>query len=271
MRAEAIKFASSGIVGVGIFIVFLLYLERCVALSDWTSLSNLELAILVSQIVRVLLVLGLGKFYYIQPQFSLVLLSLEVFLIPSIGLYTILSGDTSYTVWMAPILTTWIGVSSIVLSPFSIYELTRGMMKGGSLVGVIVMATLESGFMLFLVKILATTDTIIQGPSALGTLLIRIGVSQFSSAAPGNLSSNWILSIGLALFYIGMISYIMLGDHKLGSAIKMWVALIFPLVGTLAVLAWMYAAFSVSSDALLVFIIPTFVGISALWVSSRGS
>lgn len=271
MRDGVIKSASSAIVGLGIFVVFIVYLTRCAALSNWSDLSRLESLILVTQIVRVSTVIGLGRFHRIQPQFVMILFSLEVFMIPAIGLYTILSGDNSYTVWMAPVLTTWIGVSSIVLSPYSIYELARGMMKKVSLIGVMVIASLEADFMLFLARILTITHTTIQGPSALGTLLIRLGVSQLSSAGLTGISSFGALSLGLALFYVGMITYVTLGDHKLGSPVKISYALLFPLVGTMMVLAWTFVSLSISSDVLLIFTIPTLVGITALWGSSRGS
>ena len=270
LRERAIRFASSGIVGVGIFIMYVVFVTRCIALTDWNNLSRLELAILGTQISRVTLVLALEKKFRNQPLVAMVLFSFEVFLIPLLALLTFWTGDAAYTILMGAILTTWIGVSALVLSPYAIYKFVIDMAKEASLAIVVLIGSLEVGGMLFLSGVLAREGTRIQGPSGLGMLFIQFGQFKGPLSSFNGLGSNSTLFFGLVVFFVGMTAYATLRDLETDSRTKISTALLIPLSGTLGVLIWIIAFLSISSDVLLAFTIPTLIGVAALWGSSRG-
>jgi hypothetical protein len=271
MREDVVKFASSISVGVGMFVIYLVFLTRCIQLSDWSNLSQLEFTILVTQIIRVVIVFGLGKELRIEPLFAIILFSFEAFLIPFLAPLVILTNDPYYSTLMAAILTSWIGVSAIVLSPYVIYEFAKSLVKETSLPTVMLVATLEIGGMLFLSGTLANSNAVIRGPSALGTILLQLGRTQIFPSGFLGFGSGEIVTVGIVVFYIGMISYLSLGFPGIRSKIKISDAFLLPLIATVVVLVWIFGILSVSSNVLYVFTIPTLVGIVALWGSTRGS
>ena len=110
-------------------LVYLVFLIRYSYLAEWSQLSSVEVGILVTQIIRVVIVVALNRAMRTQPLFAVILLSLEVFSIPILAMLGLLTGNPIYTTWMAAILTTWIGVSSIIITPFAIYEFVKNMIK----------------------------------------------------------------------------------------------------------------------------------------------
>jgi hypothetical protein len=228
----------------------------------------LEEVILVTQVLRVIIVIALVRAHRVQPLFGLVLFSLEVFAIPVLALAAAWTGDPIYTTWMAMILSTWIGVSSIVLTPFAIYEFANSMAKGTSIVGTLVIGTLELGGMLFLWDAMSGATGKIQGPSALGTLIIQGGKFQISSLSFLGNSSNEAIAIGLVGFSIGMMCYLALGNRESISQVRISYAMLLPLAGLAMTIAWMFAVMSFSTDILFIFTIPTIVGAFLLWGST---
>lgn len=262
---STIKFASSVTVGASLLVLFLLYFIRCVEFSNWSDLSRIELAIVVTQILRVAVVAALNRRLQAQPIIPVILFSLEVFLIPVLALLAFLTSDSIYTTWMADILTTWLGVSSLILTPFVIYEFTRSMAQNESITSAFLIGTLELGGLLYLCETLLTNSSTIKGPAALGTLMIQLGKTQVSSISfNGGLSSE-LIAISMVAFSVGIISYITLGNRRPGSQVKISDTLLLPLAGTVVAIIWMFAILSISSDVLFVFTVPTIVGAVILW------
>jgi hypothetical protein len=269
LRKDAVKFASSVSVGAGIFAVYFVFLARCVQLSDWASISSLEYLILATQAIRLAVVLGLGRILRIQPLFAIILFSFEAFLIPPLAVLAVLTGHQYYSSLMANTLTTWLGVSALLLSPYSIYEFAKSMVKETSLVTIMVIASLEVGGMLFLADTLAATSSIIRGPSALGTLMLELGKYQVSTSSFSGLVSNDIAALGLATIYVGMMVYVAIGVPSIYSKIRISDRFFLVLCGTALTIVWAFAVYSISSDILFVFTVPCVVGVAFLWGSSR--
>jgi hypothetical protein len=269
LKDDPVKIISSIVIGAGIFIVYFVFLARCVALNDWSYLSTLEEVVLVTQVIRLLFVLSLGRVLKLPPILPMILFSLEVFMIPLLAVMAYWTGDPTYTNLMGAVLTTWIGVSSLVLSPYAVYEFTKTMMKQSSLANVAIVGTLEVGGLFILSEILSSAQSKILGPSALGALFIS-GSRSKTVIQFGGLGSNLILDAGLVFFFIGMVVHLGLRDNKTRSQILLSYALLLPLVGTLLSLIWVIGMSFVSSDLLFVFTVPVLVALSAVWVSSRG-
>ena len=265
---RTIRFASAAAVGASLLLVYLVFLIHYASLADWNQLSSLEVGILVTLIVRLVLVVAFNRVIRKQPLLAVILLSLEVFTIPILAILGLLTGNPIYTTWMAAILTTWIGVSSIILSPFAIYEFVKNMIRGVSLSVVIVIGTLEIGGMLFLCEALLAATGKIHGLTALGTMIIQTGKFETSSVGFAGGSSNIGLAVGLVIFSVGMMAYFTLGNQESGTSIRIPDILLIPLAGTITTIVWLFVAVSITSNFLFVFTIPTIVGALGLWGST---
>ncbi len=266
MRENVIKLVSTTGVALGIFVVYSVFIVRCAALSDWSNMSQLEELILVTQIIRVGAVASLGRLFRIPPLFSIILFSFEAFLIPLLAPFVILTNDPYYAALMGSILTTWLGVSSILLSPYAIYEFAKSMMNESSLASIMVIAALEMGGMLFLSGVVSTVTGTISGPSALGTLLLQLGRSQISVAGFSGIASSDFISIGLVVFFVGTVCYFSLvGFSKIRISDRLLVAL----ASTVAGFVWIFLFSTLTTDYFAVFTIPAAVGITILWVTTH--
>ena len=268
MREDAIRILSSGIVGTAIMVAYLVFLARCIAVSDWNNLSSLEELVLGTQILRLVFVLALSRPPRMQPLFALILFSFEVFLIPIFAVFAYWTGDAGYTNLMGKLLTTWIGVSALVLSPYAIFEFVKGVVNGTSLVNTVTVSTLELGGLVLLSNTLATAQTRLSGPSSLGALFIENTRSQSPFVFSG-LGSSLLLEAGLILFFLGMIVHLSVRDNRISSPILISHALLVPLLGATIALSWATSLLSISSNTILVFTIPALVGALTLWGVSR--
>jgi hypothetical protein len=265
------KFAlvTSGVVSSGLFLVYLVFLSRSQALSNWGHLNSLEEIIVVTQIIRVLLVIVLAKPLRLQPIFAMILFSFEVFLIPCLALLAFWTGNPVYTSLMGSVLTSWIGASAVILTPYAIYEFMKSLTKETSLANVLGVGSLEVGTLVLLCGILSSTNTTIMGPSALGSLFIESNGAR-SVAKFSGLASDGFLEAGLVLFYLGMISYVGLRGNSMTLPILMSFALIPLLVGSLISVLWVVSFAPINPDVLIAFTVPTVTIIGVLWGISRG-
>ncbi|MGI0090979.1 MAG: hypothetical protein ACREBS_04660 [Nitrososphaerales archaeon] len=270
MRNNIIKYVSSVGVGVGLTAVYFAFLARYLALANWSSLSEIETLILTTQIMRVLFVFTLSKRLHLPPLVAIIMFSFEAFLIPVLAPLVILTGNPAYATLMGTILTTWIAVSALVLSPYAIQEFAKSMIAENSLSAVMAIATLEMGGMLFLASIISRTNSPITGLTALGSLLILTGKDQVSSVGFANLGSSVLISLGLVVFYLSMASYFSLGVHLLDTKIRLSYAYALPLAGTIVALFFISALVRFNSSVLIVLTIPIFVSAAAIWGSTRG-
>ncbi len=269
MRGAALRLSSSGVLGAGLYIVFFVFLARSQALSNWSHLTPLEETIVATQIFRVILVIAVAKPFRLQPIFAMILFSLEVFLIPCFALLAFWTGDASYTNLMGSVLTTWIGASALIITPYAIYEFVKATTKETSLANIFVVGSLEVGGLVLLCEILSSTRTSIVGPSALGSLFIESNGSPTIVSYVG-IASDTLLEGGLVLFYLGMIAYVGLRGSSTTFPILMSYALVPLVVGTTVSLIWTVGFELLSLDVLIAFTFPTLVIIGILWGSSRG-
>jgi hypothetical protein len=266
---DRFRLVTSGVVSSGLSLVYLVFLSRSQAFSNWSHLDSLEEAIVVTQIIRVVLVIVLTRPLRLQPIFAMILFSFEVFLIPCFALLAFWTGDPAYTSLMGSVLTAWIGASAVILTPYAIYEFMKALSGETSLANLLVVGSLEVGGLVLLCGILSSTNTTITGPSALGSLFIESNGAQ-SVAKFGGLASDDLLEAGLVLFYLGMVAYVGLRGNSLTLPILMSFALVPLLAGTMVSLVWVVGFALINPDVLVAFTVPTVAIIGILWGISRG-
>ncbi len=237
------------------------------------NLSNLSLTesiILYTQVLRVIILLIVGLRYQVQPIIPIIVFSFEALLIPPLLVLIILTGASFYATFMGVILTAWFGATALVLTPYTIYGFARGLLRDNSLSGVIVVGALELISVLFLSNLLSQTTASISGLTGLGTQIISQIRSEVGAGGTPNPAGDALSSIGLVIFFVGMLFYMTLGTYPVSSRGRLPWILIVPLMGTLIAFLWTFDIAKIQSDILLVLTAPTIALFFAIWGTARG-
>ena len=268
MKESVIKIGASAAVGFGLFFLYLVFLNQFAAVGDMSQLSEVESIILVTQILRVLILLGLSTRFQIQPIVPIIVFSFEALLIPPLLVLIVFTGDAFYAAFMGVILTAWFGATALILTPYTIYGFAKSMVRESSLGGVIVVSTLELTSVLFLSNLLSGASSVV-GLTGLGTLIITQIKNEVSSAGIPNPAGDVLSLVGLALFFLGMIVYATLGYHQIRSLVSIPWILIVPFAGTILTLLWISGIAPFQSDILVVLTVPATILFFAIWGSAR--
>ena len=270
MKKDIIKLISSAFVGIGLFTPYLVFLERFSVIVNLSSMSLIESIILYTQILRVIILLIVGLRYQVQPIVPIIVFSFEALLIPPLLVLIILTGAPFYATFMGIILTAWFGATALVLTPYTIYGFARGIARDNSLSGVIVVAALELVSVLFLSNLLSQTNSTISGLTGLGTQIISQIRSEVGAGGVPNPTGDAMSSLGLIIFFVGMLFYMTLGGHSIGSIGRLPWIIIVPLVGTLIAFVWTFEVAKIQTDILLVLTAPAIALFFAIWGTARG-
>ncbi|MDG7000591.1 MAG: hypothetical protein JRN15_15965 [Nitrososphaerota archaeon] len=256
-------------VGVGLSTFYLAFLGRVIALSDWSRTSEIPLLIFITLAIRLAVVIILAKYINRQPVVAYILLSFEVFLIPAFALLEAWTSYPEYTALMSVVLTSWIGASAIIVSPYAIYEFAKGMTKTRSLLGVIAIGTFELAGMLFLVSVVQESKGAIAGPGALGEVIIQPAGYSLGSTTLTSVSS-FAMAAALVVFFVASIAYITLGRVSHLLSVGLSKSFLIPLGGIVASLVWVLTFSFITSNVLLAFTVPALIGTAGMWVITRG-
>lgn len=260
---------SAASVGAGLGTIYLAFLGRTLALSDWGHTTEIQLLIFITLAIRLAVVIVLAKYINRQPVVAYILLSFEVFLIPAFALLEAWTGYPEYTALMSVVLTSWIGASAIIVSPYAIYEFAKGMTKTRSLLGVIGIGTFEIAGMLFLVSVVQEAKGVIDGPAALGQVII-----QTTSYSLGTMDSISVFGVALAaalvVFFVSSVTYITLGRVSTSLSVGLSRSFLIPLGGIATAIIWVLISSFITSDVLFVFTVPALLGTACMWVITRG-
>ncbi|MFI5420840.1 MAG: hypothetical protein ACHQ1H_07715 [Nitrososphaerales archaeon] len=269
MRENSIKIIASAAVGLGLFSLYLVFLGQFLTVGDMSNLTEIETIILVTQILRVLILLGLSTRFQIQPIVPIIVFSFEALLIPPLLILIIFTGDIFYATFMGVVLTAWFGATALILTPYTIYGFAKSMVRENSLSGVIVVSTLELTSVLFLSNLLNGSTSVV-GLMGLGTLIINQIKSEVASAGIPNPAGDALSLIGLALFFLGMMSYATLGYRQTRSTVKIPWILIVAFAGTVLTLIWIGVIVQFQADLLVVLTVPATILFFAIWGTARG-
>ena len=211
MKKDTIKLLSSVFVGIGLFAPYLLFLERFSIIVNLSNMTLVESIILYTQVIRAIVLFLVGLRYQVQPIIPIIVFSFEALLIPPLLVLILLTGASFYATFMGVILTAWFGATALVLPPYTIYVFARDMARDSLLTGIIVVGTLEVATVLFLSTLLSATNAPISGLIGLGTQIISQVRSLVGAGGVPNPAGDALTSIGLVIFFVGMISYMTLG------------------------------------------------------------
>lgn len=271
MKSDIVKLLSSASVGLGLFAIYLVFLNQFFAVENMSVMTTTESIILYTQLVRALILFVLGLKYQVQPIVPIIVFSFEALLIPPLLVLIILTGSPFYATFMGVLLTAWFGATALILTPYTIYGFSRSLVRSTSVSSVLVIASFELVSVLFLSSLFNGLTQPVQGLSGLGTLIISQIRSEISSGGVPTYTTDFLTSAGLVLFFIGTLFYMTLGNYPVGSkSLRLpWVVIV-AFAGVILALFWIVAASRYQSDLLFVLTVPSVSLSIIIWGTTRG-
>jgi len=269
-KRNVVKIVCAALTALSLLILYLIFLGRYVSLANWSSLSQIETWIFITMIIRVIALVALRTRYQFQPLVPIILFSVESLLIPPLlGMY-IFTGYAGYAQAMGTILTAWLGVSALVLSPYLAFSFARSMITESSLWGLMTLSILEFASMLFISSVLAKTNQPISGLTGLGAFFVISLRDQISNASVPFASTGLLFSLSALMFYIGLLAHATMGTREAGLELRLHNLLLLPLIATMFIFMWTSVSVAFTSDILYILTIPTLVLAMVVWGVARG-
>jgi len=253
-----------------LILLYLVFLLRFVVLADWSSLSSIELWVFVTMLLRMIALLLLGKRFRLSPLVPTILFSLESLLIPFlIGLF-VYTGNPAYRLATGAILTSWMGVSAVLLSPYFIYQFAKYLRSNTSLWGIFFLATFEYAFNLFMATLLSATSGPIAGFAGLGSyFVLSVGSFDITSAVPFA-SGSLVVTLSSLIFFVSLFIFAIAGHETLETNLSLRDVLLVPIIAIFALIIWSACAVDFSSSMFVDLSAPVFVLAIVVWGGTRG-
>ena len=271
MKRDLVKQLSSLSVGVGLFAIYAVFLNNFLVMSNLSDMTTIETVILYTQILRVVILFLLGLRYQIQPIVPIVVFSIEALLIPPLLVLIILTGESSfYTAFMGVLLTAWFGADALILEPYAIYRFAITLVKEMTVTAGLTLAAFELITVLFLSTLLTGLTQPIQGLAGLGMQIISQIRTDLQGGGVPNPSEDVLTSLGLILFFVGIVIYTTFGSGSIRSKLGIPWMLVVSFAGVILAFVWIGLISQSQTDILLVVSLPSFALVTLIWATSRG-
>lgn len=230
-----------------------------------------ESAIFYTMILRALglsLVPALRK---LHPQVKILIFSVEAFVLCFLILAFIYTGQQGYSTIMSDILTSWIGTTLVVLTPYSFYELAILMYKGTSLTALFVSSTPLVAISFFL------SSSVGRNPPS-GFEDFGRGVVDSLRTSPGlgvvNSGVSSIISSASIVFFLSILVYVAFTLNESSPTVayspKYHFALALMLVGSLVSYVWLEGVSSfLGGNVIEILSAPAVIVPLLLWLVTR--
>jgi hypothetical protein len=194
-----------------------------------------------------------------------ILFSFETFVVLGLILLSVATSDHSYGQFAGTIYSTWIAAFFTVLPSYLIFSAALQMLRGRSLVSVLLTVGFESGLLVFFVTTLLGSG----GTFTFASFFDYMISASESNPAPRAIPAVSALPVLAAsvLVYCSLLVYATV--PKVSSLVLPRVNFILPLLSAAVSLAWVYAAVLILPNSLLSFAVPGFVLVAVLWAYMR--
>lgn len=280
------QLALSIIVGLCLFsfyIAFLVLLGGSIILAP---MNEVESIIFYTLVLRVLAVLFIPPLRKSHAQVKIALFSIETFVLVVLIFSYVLTQQPVYNILIGQVLTAWLGASSIVLTPYLIYQIAASMNKGMSTSALVLSVAPEYAVGAFLVGLgIISASTPPAGISAFGAMLVGSLRAQTTIEGEGFIGSNPLIAGVSLTMFLCLLFYIGLKQHYQSAAlgtipseplttqsVKYHYQLVILMIGAVITLTWLFTTRPfLGGDDLFVLSLPAVIISSVLWgISRRG-
>ena len=248
-----------------LYVLYLLSVAQFLQHLELSSVTLVELVIVVTQALRVV---GVAAYYRGRPARAdvfVILFSFETFVVLGLILLSLATSDPSYGQFAGTIYSTWVAAFFTILPSYLIFASVVQMLRGRRLTAVLLPIGFESGLLVYFV-------TTLLGSSGTFTFahffdyMISASVSNAAPRAIPALSALPVLAASVAV-YCSLLVYATIPTAA--SVVQPRMNFVLPLLSAAVSLAWVYAAVLILPNSLLSFAVPGFALVAVLWVYMR--
>ena len=187
-------------------------------------------------LIRIIVLAVLGRRFELPPLVPIILFSIESLLIPPLLALLVYTGNPAYGSAMGTILTAWIGVSAVLLSPYLIYDFGRYVRSDPSLWGIFFLAILEFAFNLFMATLLSGASEHIVGFAGLGSYFCLSLKSYATSSGVPFASGSLLISVSSLILFISLLILATAAYGTLDTNLRLRHILLVPLIAVMVLL-----------------------------------
>lgn len=239
-------------------------------------MNTVESLIFYTMILRALGMAFVPSLKRLQAQVKILVFSFEAFVLCFLILEIVFTGDQYYSSLLATILTTWLGTTLIVLTPYSIYEFAIFMYRGTTVTSLVVSATPLVAISLFLSSLIVRVSSPPSGISNFGAGLINSLRGQPSVGGGNGLgSADSLGGVVSILFFLTMLTYVVSDLYDSAPMLaktvpKYHYALALAVIGSLGVYLWtVLVSHAFKADVIVIFSVPAIIIPVILWIITR--
>lgn len=248
-----------------LYALYLLSVAQFFEHLELSSVTVVELVIVVTQALRVV---GVAAYYRGRPARAdvfVILFSFETFVVLGLILSSLVTSDPSYGQFAGTIYSTWVAAFFTILPSYLIFSGVVQMLRGRGLASVLLLLGFESGLLVYFVTTLLGSS----GPFTFARFfdyMISASVSNPTPRAVPALSELPVLAASVAI-YCSLLVYATIPTPA--SVVQPRVNFVLPLLSAAVSLAWVYAAVLILPNSLLSFAVPGFALVALLWIYMR--
>lgn len=253
--------------GIALLYLYFSFISSFFSNPDLYPQTTLEICMIVAQIAKVAIILSFKKLRYAKSTTIWVIFALETLIIPFLTGAFLVTGDREYLNFFRDLFAVWPVTLLLVATPYLIFRFSAQMFRSVKLSRVLTSTVLEFSFFTFVANLFLTGA---QGLTNMESVL-GLFVSGLRSALVGGrevlLPSN-LLTAPSIILYLALIVYATLSENG-NSDFEIPIALLIPLLSTVALLTWVLIAIEFIPSAVFSLTVPSVVIAGLIWWISR--
>ncbi len=273
--SDYVKIAIATLIGLCLFSLYFIFIGIDGAAILLAPMSSIESLIFYTLALRVLAVTFVPYLRRSQAQVKIALFSIETFVLVILIFVFVLTQQLAYNILIGQVLTAWLGATSILLTPYLIWQISLNIYKGMSSSALVLSVTPEYVVGVFLVAFAIATSPP-SGISEFGASLIGSIRAQQTVQGVQMLGSNPLIASISIIIFLCMLFQIGLkqssqGTPNLGEPLSKGTPrypyqILLLLAGALFVFFWLiFSPSALGTDGLFTVCVPTVAITVILW------
>ena len=267
MRIRTARLFCAAASGIALLYLYLSFISSFFSNPNLYPQTTLEISLIAAQVAKVALILSVKRLRYAKSATIWVIFALEPLIIPFLTGAFYVTGDRGYLYFFRDIFAVWPVALLLVATPYLIFRFSALMITNKKLTRILTSAIFEFSFFTFVANLfqtgamgLANLESVL-GFFATGlrsAMLVGRGI-----LVPGNLVTAPSITL-----YLALIVYVTLPEND-RSNVNISIALLIPLLSTVALLVWVLFAIQFIPSAIISLTIPSALVAGLLWWIGR--
>jgi hypothetical protein len=267
MKLQTARLFCAAAAGSALLYLYISFISSFFSNPNLYPQTTVEIAVVAAQIVKVAIILSVKRLRFARSATIWVIFALETLSIPFLTGAYFVTGDRSYLELFRSLFSIWPVALLLVTPPYLIFRFCAEMFTSAKLTKVMTSAVTEFSFLTFIANIFLTGASTVNSMESVLTLFVT-GIGTAARSGQGITLPSNLLTPPSIIFYLTLVIYVTLPAND-ASDLYVPTALLIPLLGTVALLAWVYFAAGFVSNALISLTIPSVAIATFIWLIGR--